>query len=174
MTRHSARILLACALLAAASGCDGALRTTDARAAQVLCDGVEVPALTGRVVDTANALSETAENSMTQSLARYERETGHQAVVLTLATLGGAEEQVVGRCIANSWGIGHAERDDGIVMLAALDDRKARVAIGAGLEADGGDAKAQQMIDAMVPHFGRSDPDAAFQAGIATMAEVFP
>lgn len=174
MTRDRARILVAIALLAAAGGCDGAFRTTDAVAAPVVCEGVEVPALTGRVVDTADALSESAESAMTQRLARYERDTGHQAVVLTLATLGGAEDGAVGRCIANSWGIGHAERNDGILMLAAIDDRKVRVAIGHGLEADGGNAKAQQMIDAMVPHFGRSDPDAAFQAGIGTMTEVFP
>ncbi len=116
----------------------------------------------------------TDEATLTQALASYHEKSGHQAAVLTILDLAGHDISDVGTCIGNSWALGDAERDDGILVLLARDDRRMRISLGYGLEADGGNEKAQQVIDAMEPHFSRGEFGTGVLNGVATIEEVFP
>ena len=70
-------------------------------------------------------------------LARYEHETSHQIVVLTLPTLQQENIEAYSLRVARAWGIGHKGLDNGILVTVALKERQVRIALGKGFESNG-------------------------------------
>ena len=70
----------------------------------------DFPALTGRVVDQADILSESDEVSLTQELAMLEQRTGRQLVVATVPSLQGYPIEDFGYQLGRNWGIGATGR----------------------------------------------------------------
>lgn len=161
-----ARILLAGTAAALLSGC-----AADAREA-------ETPALelTGRVVDAADVLSGSAEERLNTKLEALENDTGVQLVVATTPSLGGFLIDDYSLDLANDWGIGSAERNDGLLLLVAPNERKVRIEVGRGLEASVKDEEAAEIIrDDIVPSFSKEDYDSGVDAGVdALIREVTP
>jgi uncharacterized protein len=87
-------------------------------------------ALTGRVVDQAGIILPADEQRLTQQLARLERETTDQVVIVTLPSLNGEAIEKVGLALGNGWGIGQADTDNGVLLLVAPHDRKVRIEVG--------------------------------------------
>jgi len=111
-------------------------------------------ALAGRVTDAANVLTPAQRAALDQALAALERRTGAQMVVVTVASLEGNDITAYARDLGNRWGIGHRDRDDGVVIVAAPHERQVRIAVGLGLEQTLSDALCQKIInDKMIPAF---------------------
>jgi uncharacterized protein len=120
--------------------------------------GYSFPALTGRVVDGANLLSPADETALTEQSAAFERRTGHQFVIATVASLGGHRIEDYSLRLANHWGIGRKHIDDGIVLLVAPNERKVRIEVGYGLEKTVTNAEAAHIIDAdILPFFRKGE-----------------
>jgi uncharacterized protein len=67
----------------------------------------------------------------------------------------------------NAWGVGNAQRNDGILMLVAVDDRQMRIELGAGY-AKSWDAKMQRVIDAeILPDFRSGSYATGIRDGVA-------
>lgn len=136
----------------------------------------EFPALTGRVVDEAGLLSEADEARLTAELAELERRTADQLVIVTLRSLRGRGLDLYGIALANHWGIGQADRDNGVLLLVAPAERQARIEVGLGLEAILTDTRAKQILDRdMLPSFRAARWSEGIEAGarsiIATLIE---
>ncbi len=128
--------------------------------------GQGVPALTGRVVDTAEILSPAVEAALTERLAAFEDSTTTQVVVLTVPSLGGAVLEEFATRVFREWGIGQEGRNNGALLLVARDDRQVRIEVGYGLEGDLTDARSATIIRTdIVPHFRDGDYDAGVLAG---------
>lgn len=126
-----------------------------------------VPALTGRVVDTADVLSPTTEAALTARLAALEDSSTAQVVVLTIPSLGGEVLEEYTTDVFRAWGLGQADRDNGVLLLVAHADRQLRIEVGYGLEGDLTDARAGAIIrDEIVPRFREGDFDAGVIAGV--------
>jgi uncharacterized protein len=126
----------------------------------------EFPPLTGRVVDGANLLPNSMEQSLTQKLKAYEDKTTNQVVVVTLKTLQGYDIADYGYQLGRHWGIGQAGQDNGVLLIVAPKERKVRIEVGYGLEATLTDALSKQIIDyEIIPHFKRKDYAGGIQAG---------
>lgn len=88
------------------------------------------------VNDYANVIEEGAEGRITAELKALREETGIEATVLTLytrwgfETSGSLEDFATG--LFNHWGIGNADRNDGILILVVSEDREMRVELGSG------------------------------------------
>lgn len=124
----------------------------------------DFPALTGRVVDQADLLSETAERRLTAQLEAHEAETTNQVVVVTLPSLQGQTIERFGRALGNHWGIGQAGRDNGVLLIVAMRERKVRIEVGTGLEGVLSDHLAKIIIEnEITPNFKRG----AFEAGVS-------
>src|ERR1700748_3104552 len=67
------------------------------------------PALTGRVGDGANILSDTTRADLDQKLAALETKTSRQLVVVTLPSLQGYEISDYGYQLRRNWGIRQAK-----------------------------------------------------------------
>jgi uncharacterized protein len=109
--------------------------------------------LTGRVVDQANLLDPATEQALSNRLAELEAKTSDQLVVVTINTLDGQPIENRSLELANSWGIGRADVDNGVLLLVAPNERKVRVEVGLGLEGLLTDQKAASIIQTMLPHF---------------------
>ncbi|MDE8653025.1 TPM domain-containing protein [Novosphingobium album (ex Liu et al. 2023)] len=132
-------------------------------------------ALAGRVTDAADLLTPTQESQLSQTLAAFEERTRHQMVVVTVRSLGGQDIAVFTRDLANAWGIGRRDDDDGIVVLVAPGERKARIAVGYGLEQALPHASCQQILDNdMIPRFRQQDYFGGIEAGTHALIARFP
>lgn len=141
--------------------------------AAVPAAALEVPYLSGRVVDEAEVLSPAAEQAITARLEELERATGAQVAVLTVPGLGDAALEEYSLRVAETWGLGGAERDDGVLFLVARDDRKMRLEVGYGLEGTIPDILAGRILDnAVRPRFRAGDFDGGVTAGVDAVARL--
>lgn len=125
------------------------------------------PPLSGRVVDAAELLSARAEADIAGTLEAYERSTGVQIVVATVPDLGGEDIETYGYQLARHWAIGRKDKDDGIVLLVAPNDRAVRIEVGYGLEGQLTDAMSSVIIhSSILPAFRSGDFDGGVRAGV--------
>jgi len=128
---------------------------------------IDFPPLTGRVVDGAEILSARAEADLAGTLEAYERSTGIQIVVATVADLGGEDIETYGNQLARHWAIGRKDKNDGIVLLVAPNDRAVRIEVGYGLEGQLTDALSSVIIhSSILPAFRSGDFDGGVRAGV--------
>jgi uncharacterized protein len=115
-----------------------------------------VPPLTDRVQDGAGLLSPEQIRTLTIRLAAFEREVGHQVVVLTLQSLEGEAIEAFSIRVADAWRVGRADVDNGVIVIVAAEDRRARIEVGYGLEGVLPDAAAARIMrEVMIPEFRR-------------------
>jgi len=108
----------------------------------------------GFVTDLAGYL-EAADRSAVEARLRAQRDAGGAEVaVLTIPSLDGRALEDYAIAIARAWGLGHAERDDGVLLLVADAERKVRIEVGDGVEGELTDLVSGRIIDlVMVPEF---------------------
>ena len=125
------------------------------------------PAPTRWVTDTANFMSAEAVHSLDAQLEAYEHSTGHQLIVYIGKTTGGVPiEDWAVRAFA-AWKVGRKGLDDGLALFIMSDDRKLRIEVGYGLEAQVPDAIASRIInEVIVPRIQAGDRDGAVTAGM--------
>ncbi len=128
--------------------------------------------LTGRVVDTAQILTPDFEKSMTATLSKLEADTQVQLIVATTPDLLGEDIAAYSLRLANIWGIGSEERDDGLMMLVAPNEQRVRIEVGYGLEASVKDEEAAEIIATqMIPRFRENDFEGGIAAGVDQLIE---
>lgn len=138
----------------------------------LLCTGVtravpDFPALTGRVVDDAGLLSGNVQQQLQQQLAQHEDETSNQVVIVTLPSLQGYAIDDYGYQLGRHWGIGQGERDNGVLLIVAPNEREVRIEVGYGLEGALTDAGSHAIIqDVILPPFRDNDYEAGIQQGV--------
>jgi uncharacterized protein len=118
------------------------------------------------VTDQAGVLSISAIKSLTDTAKAFEADTTNQVVVVTVNSLAGWTIERYGRWLGNTWGIGQADADNGVVLLVAPNDRRVRIAVGRGLEDTLPDRIAQSIIDnEILPRFRDDDLEGGIVAG---------
>lgn len=134
---------------------------------------VDVPPLTGRVVDGAEMLSPRAEAAISQSLAALEQSDSTQVVVLTIPTLEGEDiESFALRVAHDTYHLGQEGKDNGVLLLVVRDDHKMRIEVGYGLEGVVTDLLAGRIVDqVMVPRFRAGDFEGGIAAGVAAIGQ---
>jgi len=135
---------------------------------------LEVPQLTGRVVDKAGMLSPQVRQKLNSTLAGLEGSDSTQMAVLTVPSLEGESIEGFGIRVAEQWQLGQADKDNGVILIVSEADRKIRLEVGYGLEGVLTDALAGSIIDnEITPRFKAGDFDAGIVAGVtATMQAV--
>lgn len=142
-----------------------------ARAANVA--GIEMPALTGRVVDQAEVLTAPEETRLTADLEALEKTTTDQLVVVTLRSLQGRPIEDFGYRLGRHWGIGQKGKDNGVLLIVAPAARKVRIEVGRGLEPVLTDAVSRLIIEhAILPRFKAGDLPGGIRAGVRDIADV--
>jgi uncharacterized protein len=131
-----------------------------------------IPALTGRVVDQAGILDQATVAAITGQTEGYEKATGKQLVVVTLADLQNYPIEDWGLALGRGWGIGQKGKNNGVLLIVAPNDRELRIEVGYGLEGDLPDATANTIIQSeIIPHFKRGDMKGGVRAGVTAILE---
>lgn len=124
------------------------------------------PALSGRVVDQANLLSPAQEQQIVAKSEALEKASGRQFVVATVNSLEGRDIQDYGYRLGRQWGIGTKEKNDGVLLLIAPNERKVRIEVGYGLEPILTDALSSVIINRQIlPRFRDGDMAGGIVAG---------
>ena len=112
------------------------------------------PKLTGRVVDVANILTPEVKNQLTQTLKEEEEKTSNQIVVVVLNTLNGYSIEEYAYQLGRFWGIGQKDKNNGVILLISMSERKMRIEVGYGLEGALTDAISKEIIEnTLKPNF---------------------
>ncbi|MBO6784399.1 MAG: TPM domain-containing protein [Alphaproteobacteria bacterium] len=134
---------------------------------------IELPALTGRVVDNAGLLDTATEARLTERLAEHERGTGNQVVVVTLDSLQDRTIEEFGVELGRHWGIGQEGDDNGVLLIVAPNERKVRIEVGYGVEGVLTDASSSVIIqNAILPNFRQGNMQAGVVAGVTRILDV--
>ena len=126
-----------------------------------------VPFLSGRVVDEAGMIPEDARLRIEQKLAAFEKSTGTQVAVLTVASLDGDPIEDYSMRVVETWKLGKKEKDNGVLLLVAEQDRKMRIEVGYGLEGELTDLESGRIVDNVIrPDFQKGDFAGGIEHGV--------
>ena len=99
------------------------------------------------VNDFAGVLSPDEEQRLEQQLVAYDDSTSNQVAVVLVKTLNDYPIEEYALKILRTWGIGNAKTNNGVLILAAIEDRKIRIEVGYGLEGAIPDITANHIIE---------------------------
>jgi len=120
--------------------------------------GLEVPALKGRVNDYARILEPDQATALENNLAAIESSTTAQFALLTIPSLEGEPLEDFSLQVVEAWKLGQKGKDNGLLMLVAVEDRAVRIEVGYGLEGTLPDGKCGTIIrQVIVPEFRKGN-----------------
>lgn len=110
------------------------------------------------VHDFAGVLDEASEQQLERKLVAYDDSTSTQIAIVLVKTLDGRPIEETALTIYRNWGIGNKKTNNGVLILAAIDDRQIRIEVGYGLEGAIPDITANQIIrNDIGPNFRSGD-----------------
>jgi uncharacterized protein len=119
------------------------------------------------VNDYARLLPADARDRLESRLAERERATGAQMVIAIFPSLEGESLEDFGIRLAERWRVGDKRLDNGVILLVFVQERRARLEVGYGLEAVLPDAAAGQVIrEALAPRFREGRYAAGLEAAV--------
>jgi uncharacterized protein len=134
---------------------------------------LDFPALSGRVIDEANILDQANRAALTQKLADLEAKSTDQLVVVTLKSLQGTSIEDFGVQLARRWQIGQKDKNNGVLLLVAPNERKVRIEVGYGLEGTLTDAISRLIIEnSILPRFRANDFPGGISRGVDDIIQV--
>ncbi len=112
----------------------------------------------GFVTDRAGVVDASHRQALEALLQELEQKTGAEVAVVTLKDLGGRDIESTAVDLFKAWGIGKKGKDNGVLILVSIADRKARIEVGYGLEGVVPDGAAGSIIrDQLGPAFRAGD-----------------
>ncbi len=123
--------------------------------------------------DLANVLTDRTKLKINSISHEINLKTGVQIVVLVVPSLNGINESDYALDVFRTWGIGNKEKNNGILILLALKERKSRIEVGYGLEGALPDGKVGRIIDEyMVPALKQEQYDTAVRQGYKEISQI--
>jgi uncharacterized protein len=142
-------------------------------ALSTLAAAPELPRPIGYVNDFANVVDQTQSQKIAAVCRELEEKTGAQIAVATFKNLGGDEIDGFTVKLFEAWKPGQKGKDNGILIVNAIEDRKVRLEIGYGLEPIINDAMAGRIRrDVMTPLLQAGNYGEAYFEGVATVASI--
>ena len=116
-----------------------------------------VPAYNGFVNDYAGKLSPKQLGSLNATVQRVNAQTANEIGVLIIPGLDGEDISDVAHKTFNTWKVGKAGLDNGVLLVIAVKDRKMRIETGKGVGGDLTDLQTQDIQDHMKPYLRKDD-----------------
>lgn len=127
----------------------------------------------GRVNDFAGVMTPAAVQQVEAALADLERRTGAQVAVVTVPSVPGGDVDRAAVDLFQRWGIGQRGQDNGVLLLCAIQDRRARMEVGYGLEGVLPDALTGRLMDVyLIPAFRQGDYSAGLVNTTRAVAQI--
>jgi len=112
--------------------------------------------------DYAGALSSSVRAEVFAKGVAMEKATSAQVVVVIIDSLQGRDRDEYSLELLRTWGIGQKDKNNGVLLLVAISDRKVRIEVGYGLEGALPDGVCGRILDEFfVPAMSDGDIDTA-------------
>jgi uncharacterized protein len=120
--------------------------------------------------DEAHVLSKSVVDELETKLTAFEDSTSNQIAILIVSSLNGEVLEEYGLKVSEKWQLGQKDKDNGALLLIAIDDRKMRIEAGIGLEGVLTDAMCSRIIrNELAPNFREGNFDQGVRAAIDAM-----
>jgi len=133
------------------------------------------PELTAVVNDLAGVLEPAAKSALEDLSARLRTATGDVLIVATVKTrrpFASIDAYATEMFKNHGRGIGERSRDNGLLLVLAIDDREVRIEVGLGLEKFVPNSFAAQIVgETMIPVFKKGDLGGGLLAGARRLAQ---
>jgi uncharacterized protein len=127
----------------------------------------------GLVSDYVGALSSDQASRLVTTLSAYEKKTTTEiAVVVVRSIQPETNIDAYATALFNQWGIGKHHKNNGVLLLVALHDRKVRLEIGKGLVREvPDDVAARILAERVIPAFKNGKYAEGIMSGVAAVME---
>lgn len=139
-----------------------------------VCLGQSLPSRPqGHVSDFANILSGQSRMRLESIGLELRQKTGVQIALVAIPSVQPYSIEQYATKLFETWGIGRKGKDNGILLLVALNDQQVRIEVGYGLEGIITDAVSRRIIErSILPAFRQGAYAEGFEAGTLTIANL--
>jgi uncharacterized protein len=131
-----------------------------------------LPAPSGFVNDFARVMNAQDAEAVESLAASVKEKTGAELALVTVnsyAPYASISEYSI--ALAEAWGVGERDRDNGIILVLAMEEREVRIEVGYGLEGAIPDSVAGRILDTVViPAFQNDDFSGGLREGCRAIA----
>jgi uncharacterized protein len=139
----------------------------------IIIGAQEIPSPQGFVNDFAGVLDGGSKSEITSMIEGIEQSTGVEIAVVTLSDLGGAPIEQLAIKYYEGWGIGKKGKDNGVLIIVAITDRKAWIQTGYGIEGQLPDGLVGEIIrNEMLPRFKQGDYGGGIKATVYKVGKI--
>lgn len=133
----------------------------------------DFPQYRGYINDFANLINPADYQKLNALVIALEQKTTAEIVVVTLKTTNPYDVQDYSVKLWEKWKIGKAGKDNGILLLVAIDDRKVWITTGYGLEGAIPDAEASKVYrNIIAPYFKKGEFSKGIVAGTIALVNL--
>ncbi|MGQ3012331.1 MAG: TPM domain-containing protein [Flavobacteriales bacterium] len=119
------------------------------------------------IIDQAGILDPSTESMLEATIQQEEDSTSNQIVVLTLSTLGDETIEEYSVRAFEQYALGQKDKDNGVLIVFALNEKKVRIEVGHGLEGALPDARCGNIIQKdMIPSFREGNYEQGIVNGV--------
>ncbi|MDO4776708.1 MAG: TPM domain-containing protein [Cardiobacteriaceae bacterium] len=123
------------------------------------------------VVDQAGVIADEAEIALNAQLRQWRAQGLMQGAVVLVDSTDGMSDFDYAMQVAKRWQLGDKVRDDGLLLLVAVNDRNLRFVTGSGIEGALPDISAKKIIrEQITPFFRNGDYAGGVRAGLEAVA----
>lgn len=95
-----------------------------------------------------------------------------ELAVVTVVDIGDQDPRQFATALFNHWGIGDAQRHDGVLLFIAREQRAAEIILGDGVDSDAEVAISQRIMDqVLIPHLRRGDAGGGVLASVEALLQ---
>jgi uncharacterized protein len=117
----------------------------------------DIPAFTPNIVDSHGYLTEPEKGEVNRLIQDVRARADIHAAVYLLPALGDESIEALAERTFKKWTLGEAGKDNGLLIVLAMGDRKMRIETGYGLEGDIPDVVARRILDEQLRPFLRTN-----------------
>jgi Beta-propeller domains of methanol dehydrogenase type len=132
---------------------------------------VTYPDYSSFVNDYTGTLDSGGKSSIEDLCVKVESETNAEIAVAIVSDLQGITIEEYAASLFEKWGVGKADKDNGVLLLVSMQEKKVKIEVGYGLEGAITDLEAGNIInDIIVPGFKQGDYNAGVYNGVYAIA----
>ncbi len=131
------------------------------------------PNFTGYVNDFAGVMNSGEKNIITNLITELEKKTSAEIAIATLPNIEGSEINIYKNGLFEKWKIGKKGKDNGVLIVLAMKERKVGIEVGYGLEGVLPDGLSGEIIrKQMAPNFKAGQFGKGLVSAVATISNL--
>lgn len=133
------------------------------------------PAATGSVNDFEGLFNAKQVTELEKIIADFEERTGKQIVVASISNIEPYEKfDEYALNLSNYWGVGTAEKDNGLTLMFSKSLRQVRISTGSGADSVVSDEECKEVIEtAIIPEFKKGNFYEGVKLGVLKLIDLW-